>query len=177
MNLSEVLDRSRELVRSRGLDPAFAAVQAVDELAEGFRSTARFRISNRILRGGSGFGSEGVSRVTSADSGSSPIETVALLAVLLLPIAPVVTLFGELSDAMAAESIARHGLRAAVLEADDPSQLPLLVATKVQELSTSWQKIAEHGFSCQPFEAGGLATLEIAVGNALAVQVAGLEPG
>ena len=36
MNLSEVLDRSRELVRSRGLEPAIAAVQAVDELAEGF---------------------------------------------------------------------------------------------------------------------------------------------
>ena len=36
MNLSEVLDRSRELVRSRGLNPAFAAVQAVYELAEGF---------------------------------------------------------------------------------------------------------------------------------------------
>jgi len=32
MNLSEVLDRSRELVRSRGLEPAIAAVQAVDEL-------------------------------------------------------------------------------------------------------------------------------------------------
>ena len=144
MNLSEVLDRSRELVRSRGLEPAIAAVQAVEELAEGF---------------------------------SEPIETVALLAVLLLPIALVVTLFGELSDAMAAESIARHGLRAAVLEADDPSQLPLLVATKVQALSTPWQKSAEHRFSCQPCEAGGLATLEIAVGNALAVQVAGLEPG
>ena len=112
-----------------------------------------------------------------ADSGSSPIETVALLAVLLLPIAPVVILFGELSDSMAAESIARHGLRAALLEADDPSQLPLLVATKVQKLSTSWQKSAEHRFSCQPCEAGGLAALEIAVGNALAVQVAGLEPG
>ena len=111
------------------------------------------------------------------DAGSSPIETVALLAVLLLPIAPVVTLFGELSDSMAAESIARHGLRAAVLGAEDPSQLPLLVATKVQELSTPWQKSAEHRFSCQPCEAGGLATLEIAVGNALAVQVAGLEPG
>ena len=36
MDLSEVLDRSRELVRSRGLEPAIAAVQAVDELAEGF---------------------------------------------------------------------------------------------------------------------------------------------
>jgi len=35
MNLSDVLDRSRQLVRSRGLEPAFAAVQAVDELAEG----------------------------------------------------------------------------------------------------------------------------------------------
>ena len=36
MNLSEVLDRSRELARSRGLEPAIVAVQAVDELAEGF---------------------------------------------------------------------------------------------------------------------------------------------
>ena len=33
MNLSEVLDRSRELVRSRGLDPAFAAVQGVADFA------------------------------------------------------------------------------------------------------------------------------------------------
>ena len=113
----------------------------------------------------------------SADSGSSPIETVALLAILLLPIAPVVTLYGMLSDSMAAESIARHGLRAALLEAGDPSQIPALVATNVQQLSASWQKNAEHRFSCQPCEAGGLAALEIAVGNAVAVQVAGLEPG
>lgn len=35
MNLSQVLDRSRELVRSRGYEPSLAAVQAVDELAEG----------------------------------------------------------------------------------------------------------------------------------------------
>ena len=35
MNLSQVLDRSRELVRSRGYVPSLAAVQAVDELAEG----------------------------------------------------------------------------------------------------------------------------------------------
>jgi pilus assembly protein CpaF len=35
MNLSQVLDRSRALVRSKGLEPALAAVQAVDELAEG----------------------------------------------------------------------------------------------------------------------------------------------
>lgn len=35
MNLSQVLDRSRELVRSRGFEPSLAAVQAVDELAEG----------------------------------------------------------------------------------------------------------------------------------------------
>jgi hypothetical protein len=36
MNLSEVLDRSRELVRSRGLDPAFAAVQAADGRLEAY---------------------------------------------------------------------------------------------------------------------------------------------
>ena len=111
------------------------------------------------------------------DAGSSPIETVALLAVLLLPIVPVVTLLGELSDSMAAESIARHGLRSAVLDAQIPAQIPALVATKVQRLSTSWQKSAEHSFSCKPCEAGGLAALEIVVGNAVAIQVAGLEPG
>ena len=35
MDLSQVLDRSRELVRSRGFEPAIAAARAVDELAEG----------------------------------------------------------------------------------------------------------------------------------------------
>jgi len=123
MNLSEVLDRSRELVRSRGLDPAFAAVQAVDELAEGL---------------------------------SESIDEERLIAEANLELSG----FGVIQPFL-----------------DDPSQLPLLVATKVQELSTPWQKSAEHRFSCQPCEAGGLATLEIAVGNALAVQVAGLEPG
>jgi hypothetical protein len=52
-----------------------------------------------------------------------------------------------------------------------------LVAIKVQKLSASWQERAEHRFSCQPCEAGGLAALEIVVGNAVAIQVAGLEPG
>ena len=35
MNLSQVLDRSSDLVRSRGFEPSLAAAQAVDELAEG----------------------------------------------------------------------------------------------------------------------------------------------
>jgi pilus assembly protein CpaF len=35
MDLSQVLDRSRELVRASGFEPAIAAARAVDELAEG----------------------------------------------------------------------------------------------------------------------------------------------
>lgn len=110
------------------------------------------------------------------DAGSSPLETVALLAILLLPTAPALTLFAHLSDAMAAESIARHSLRAAILQADDLTEVQGFAAEAVQSLASSWKKSAQHAFACQPCESGGLAVLEVRVGNALAVQVAGLEP-
>ena len=110
------------------------------------------------------------------EGGSSPIETVALLAILLLPIAPAVTLLAHLSDSMAAESIARHSLRAAILQADDTTEVASFVAQSVQRLGSSWQKSAQHAFVCQPCEAGGLAVLEVQVGSAVALQVAGLEP-
>ena len=108
--------------------------------------------------------------------GSSPIETVALLAILLLPIAPAVMLLSHISDALAAESIARHSLRAAILQAEDTNEVPEFIAESVQTLGSSWQKSAEHRFVCDPCEAGGLAMLEVQVGNAVALQVAGLEP-
>ena len=49
--------------------------------------------------------------------GSAPIETVALITLLLLPIGPAVLLYEQLSNQLAAESIARHAVRAAVLNA------------------------------------------------------------
>lgn len=109
-------------------------------------------------------------------AGSSPIETVALLAILLLPIAPAVMLFAHLSDAMAAESIARHSLRAGILQASAMTEVEELASDAVQRLAASWQKSAQHTFACDPCEAGGLAVLKVQVGNALAIQVAGFEP-
>lgn len=114
--------------------------------------------------------------MSGSDTGSSPIETVALLALLLLPVAPLVTLFGHLSDAMAAESIARHGLRSAILEAKDANEVPQLAAKATSLLASSWQKSVEQRVSCQPCAPGGLIALEVRVGSAAAIQVAGLEP-
>jgi len=114
--------------------------------------------------------------VIAREVGSSPIETVTLLAILLLPIAPAVMLFAHLSDALAAESIARHSLRAAILQAEDTTEVAGFISESVQTLGSSWQKSAEHRFVCDPCEAGGLAMLEVQVGNAVALQVAGLEP-
>ena len=110
------------------------------------------------------------------ERGSSPIETVALLALLLLPIGPVVLIFGHLSDAMAAESIARHALRSGILEADSVPEISSAVAAAVEKLASGWGKSAEHQLSCSPCAPGGLAALEVFVGSAAALQVAGLEP-
>ena len=108
--------------------------------------------------------------------GSSPIETVALLAILLLPIGPVLMLFAHLSDAMAAESIARHALRSGILEAEGVPDVSGAIEASVIQLAAGWHKDAEHKFSCSPCEPGGLAALEVVVGSAVALQVAGLEP-
>lgn len=107
--------------------------------------------------------------------GSSPIETVALLAILLVPIGPVLMLFAHLSDAMAAESIARHALRSGILEAGGVSDSGAIEAS-VDQLSAGWDKDAQHRFSCGACEPGGLAALEVVVGSAAALQAAGLEP-
>ncbi len=108
--------------------------------------------------------------------GSSPIETVALLAILLVPIGPVLMLFAHLSDAMAAESIARHALRSGILEAEGVSDIPGAIESSVGQLSAGWDKDAQHRFSCGACEPGGLAALEVVVGSAAALQAAGLEP-
>jgi len=108
--------------------------------------------------------------------GSSPIETVALLAILLIPVGPVTLLYSHLSDSLAAESIARHGLRGGILEADDLAEVSGTVANSVRQLAASWGKPVSHRFSCTPCEAGGIAVLEVSIGTAIAMQAAGLEP-
>lgn len=123
-----------------------------------------------------GIGCKGVTGLIGGNTGSSPVETTALLALLLIPIGPTVSLFGHLSDAMAAESIARHALRLGILQAGDVEEIPRVISNAIPRLASSWQKSVEHRYSCSPCEAGGMAALEVVVGSAQALQVAGLEP-
>jgi hypothetical protein len=107
-----------------------------------------------------------------SDSGSAPIETVALLTLLLLPIGPGVLLYDQISNQLAAESIARHAIRAAVLDAplgqvNDPGYA-------VSALARSWQK---NVTSYRVIESGDLVSLEIRVAGALALATIGREPG
>lgn len=116
-------------------------------------------------------------RPKSASRGSAPLELVALVTILLLPIAPMVGLFQLVSDQLAAESIARAGLRYAFLSGDlgaDPS--PRLRGA-LEQLARSWEKeISGFELNCQNCRTGGLLELSVRVGSARALQSAGLEP-
>ena len=95
----------------------------------------------------------------------------ALITLLLLPIGPAVLLYDQISNQLAAESLARHGIRAAVLDAplggfNDPG-------SALEVLARSWQKqLAGYQVSSQ----GELVTLEVRVGNASAIATVGREP-
>jgi hypothetical protein len=103
--------------------------------------------------------------------GSAPIETVALITLLLLPIGPAVLLYEQLSNQLAAESIARHGVRAAMLNAPLGGFSEPGVAVGV--LARAWQKqVSSYRVSAQ----GELITLEVRVGNASAIATLGREP-
>ena len=95
----------------------------------------------------------------------------ALITLLLLPIGPAVLLYDQISNQLAAESLARHGIRAAVLDAplggfNDPGGA-------LEVLARSWQKqLAGYQVSSQ----GELVTLEVRLGNASAIATVGREP-
>jgi hypothetical protein len=109
--------------------------------------------------------------LVSSGSGSAPIETVALITLLLLPIGPGVILYDQISNQLAAESIARHGVRAAMLESQRGSFGSPDEALQV--LALSWQKPLT-GY--RVFRSGELINLEIVVGNARALATLGIEP-
>lgn len=109
--------------------------------------------------------------VSRHDLGSAPVETVALITLLLLPIGPGVILYDQISNQLAAESIARHGVRAAMLE----SQLGSFAspAQALEVLALSWRKsIASYRVT----RTGELVTLEVVIGNARALATLGIEP-
>jgi zona occludens toxin (predicted ATPase) len=96
---------------------------------------------------------------------------VALLTLLLLPIGPAVLIYEQISNQLAAESIARHAVRAAMLDAplggfNDPG-------TAISVLARSWQKqVSGYRVTSQ----GQLITLEVQVGGASALATLGREP-
>ena len=103
--------------------------------------------------------------------GSAPIETVALLTLLLLPVGPGIALFEQISNQLAAESIARHGVRAAMLQAER-GQLAA-VDSAINLLSHSWQKqVTSFDLERQ----GDFVTLRVQIQGATAIASLGMEP-
>ncbi len=107
--------------------------------------------------------------------GSAPLELSSVVVLLLVPLSPMLVLYEEIFDAIAAESIARHSIRLAVLQGES-SDLELIAARFVSELSESWGKTAEFELDCGTCQKGSLLTLSVRVGNSEAIQTAGLEP-
>lgn len=102
--------------------------------------------------------------------GSAPIETVALLTLLLFPVGPGLALYEQISNQLAAESIARHAVRAAMLQAER-GQLAA-VDTAINLLSHSWQKQVTS-FDLQ--REGEFVTLRVQIQDATAIATLGLE--
>ena len=79
----------------------------------------------------------------SFDSGSSPLELVALTALLLLPIGLGTSVYLQISNELAAESIARHALRLAMLE--NPERPSENIADAVRLFASNWQVSTSEG--------------------------------
>jgi hypothetical protein len=99
------------------------------------------------------------------------------LTLLLLPVGPMLALYGQLSNQLAAESIARHALRGTILSITDPSQLPGEMKRQLAPLQASWGKqISSYTLSCGNCARGSIITLKVLVGSAEAVQSAAMAP-
>lgn len=116
-------------------------------------------------------------QLPSDSRGSTPLELVIWLTLMLLPIGPMLGIYAQLSNQLAAESIARHALRGTVLSVSDPSQLPGEMRRQLAPLEASWGKrITRYTLSCGNCARGNIITLKIQIGNAEAVQSAALSP-
>jgi hypothetical protein len=111
------------------------------------------------------------------ETGSSPLEAAALLLVLVMPIAPALALYQHLSDSLAAESIARHGLRSAVLS-QEKGEVPRQLTAVMESLAAGWGKtLGGYELRClRDCRESDILSLEISIGSARAIQSAGLEP-
>jgi hypothetical protein len=110
-----------------------------------------------------------------SDSGSAPLETAALLTLLLLPVTPMLQLFSVAFDQIAAESIARHALRYSILHSSEQS-IRQTAEIAVDMLASRWGRNARFDVDCGSCSKGSLVVFKVYVGDASATQVAGLEP-
>ena len=108
----------------------------------------------------------------SADTGSTPLEIAATAVLLLLPVAPITQLYNQLSDELAAESIARHALRLAILHT--PQNPDAYLGAAISQLEVQWQKeVSAAQLSCSI--SCKLLSLEVEVGSAIAIHTMGIE--
>ncbi len=108
--------------------------------------------------------------------GSTPVELVIWVSLLLLPVGPGIALYAQLSDQLAAESIARNALRFAILSSESNAQVRTSSYRQASVLAQSWGKrLGSVQLRCSgSCPKGNLLHLEVVVGNARAVQTAAL---
>mgnify|MGYP006902215047 CR=1 FL=1 len=107
----------------------------------------------------------------SSDKGSSPLELVAFTALLLMPLGLGISVYSQVSNELAAESIARHALRLAMLE--NPIRPSEKLQQAVELFGDNWGvEFVEFRHWCTL--GCSLVTLEVTVGNAIAIQSMGL---
>ena len=107
----------------------------------------------------------------SSESGSSPLELVVLTALLVMPIGLATTVYQQLGDELAAESIARHALRYAILE--NPEKPSQALAGAIEVFAGDWLvEVDDFRYWCSL--SCSLVTLEVTIGDAVAIQTMGL---
>ena len=107
----------------------------------------------------------------SFDSGSSPLELVAFTALLVLPIGLAIGLYQQLSNELAAESIARHAIRLAMLSS--PKRPSEALDRAINQFAENWDADdVEYRYWCS--NGCSLVTLEVQVGSASAIQTMGI---
>lgn len=106
-----------------------------------------------------------------SEAGSSPLELVTFTALLLLPLGLGLSVYTQVSHELAAESIARHALRLAMLE--NPVRPSQEFSRTIELFAKNWDvEVTDYRYWCSL--SCSLVTLEVSVGNASAVQTMGL---
>lgn len=106
-----------------------------------------------------------------SDSGSTPLELVVFTALLLVPVGFATSIYQQLSNELAAESIARHALRLAMLENEDRPSEALPGAIEI--FASDWDvSVSDYRYWCSLN--CSLVSLEVSIGQAIAIQTMGI---